>query len=143
MGFLSKILIAILILIAVNALAHGVPFLAAPETGSEEFSYDTSATIDDAARILVSLVGIGLIGFATFSVLLAWMIITDNRGGLSVTIVLGGTYLLISIYAIFNLPWVDAFIYGGFGTAITLLAAILWRSMAPASIPNLGQAPDQ
>ncbi len=49
MGFLSKILVAILILIAVNALAHGVPFLAAPETGSEEFGYDTSGTIDDAA----------------------------------------------------------------------------------------------
>ena len=106
MGFLPKILVAILILIAVNALAHRVPFLAAPETGSEEFGYDTSGTIEDAAGILVSLVGIGLIGFATFSVLAAWMIIKGNRGGLSVTIVLGGTYLLISIYAIFNLPTV-------------------------------------
>ena len=49
MGFLSKILVAILILIAVNALAHWVPFLAAPKPGSEEFGYDTSGTIDDAA----------------------------------------------------------------------------------------------
>ncbi len=69
MGLLSKSLVAILILVAVNALAYRVPFLAAPEDGLEEFSYDTSGTIDDAAEILVSLVGIGLIGFTTFSVL--------------------------------------------------------------------------
>ena len=145
MRFLSKILIAILILIALNALAYGVGFVTDPEAGLEEFGYDTSVTIDDAARILVGLVGIGLTGFAAFSVLAAWMVIRGNRAGLFVTIVLGGTYIPIGIYAIFKQLWFDGFFYGGVGIAITLLAGALWKSMAPASIPNqpVDQTPDQ
>ena len=133
-SLLKILLIAVLLLIALNAVLYGSYFLADPKAGLGEFGYDTSGTIDDAAKILVGLAGIGFIGFAAFSILAAWMVIKGDRAGLSVTIVLGGTYLLIGTYAMFNQLRVDAYIYGGFGITITLLAGTLWKFMAPASI---------
>ena len=136
MGILRKILIAILIFIAIHALAYGIGFVAAPEAGLEEFGYDTSGTIDDGARILIGIVGIAFIGVTAFSVLAAWRITKGDRTGLSVTIVLGGIYLLMGIYAsFFEQLRFDAFFFGGCGIAIILLAGMLWKSMAPAPNP--------
>ncbi|MFQ6027176.1 MAG: hypothetical protein ACE5Q6_06770 [Dehalococcoidia bacterium] len=139
-------LIAILIFIAIHALAYGTGFVAGPEAGLEEFGYDTSEAIDDGARILIGIVGIAFIGAAAFSVLAAWRTIKGDQSGLAVTIVLGGIYLGMGIYAsFFERLWFDVFFFGISGFAIILLAGMLWKSLAPASIPNqpIDQAPDQ
>ena len=134
MGILSKALIGILVLVALNALAYGTSFVISPEQGLGEFGYDTSGTIDDGAIFLVSLVGIGMLGFMGFAILAIVLLLKRNRNGLAVTLVLGGTYLAIGIYWFSNQVWMDAMIYGGFGALISLLSGLLWKSMAPGSV---------
>ena len=126
MRILSILLVAVLALLALNTFAYGCSFVADPVSGLGEFGYDTSGDIDDGAKVLVGFVGAGFIGFAAFSVLAAWWVIRRNRAGLSVALVLGGTFLLVAAFAASKQLWMDAGIYGSFAAAVTVLAGLLW-----------------
>lgn len=132
-GVLSKTLIVILVLLALNALAYGVFFVTFPAEGLREFGFDSSGGTDDGAIFLIGMVGIGFLGCMSFAILAIALIFKRNRSGLAVTLVLGTIYLAIGIYTIANQLWVDALIYGGFGSLISLLAGLVWKSTARAT----------
>ncbi len=131
-ALLSRALVAVLALLALNAFAYGAFYLLSPGEGVGEFGYDTSGPVEQGALHLVSMVGAGLLGFMGFALLAIALVLRGERSGLAVALVLGATYLGIGIFMALNQLWVDALIYGGFGAAVGLLAGILWKPMRPA-----------
>ncbi len=125
---LSGSLVAVLALLALNALAYGAFYLADPAGGLREFGLDAAAGMGPGALHLVSMVGIGLLGFAGFAVLAIVRLLRGDRSGVGVALVLGAVYLALGGYFAFSRNAVDALIYGGFGVLVTVLAGVQRRA---------------
>lgn len=125
MHVLSTLLIAVLLLVALNAAAYGVGFIFDPATGAGEFGHDTAQPAPKAMRLLVGFVGVGFIGFASFAVLAAVWVRRGNPAGLTVALVLGASYGLLAGFAASKKIWMDAGIYGAFAATTMLLATAL------------------
>ncbi|NIP17879.1 MAG: hypothetical protein GWM87_06775 [Xanthomonadales bacterium] len=120
-------LIAVLALLALNAVAYGLFFVVSPADGLREFAVSGAVPVTPGTLHLVSLAGIGFLGFAGFAVLAAALLLQGKGNGAGVAAVLGATYLAIGLHAISIGLRVDALIYGGFGVLTCLFSALLWR----------------
>jgi hypothetical protein len=135
----SKFLIAMLALLALNAVAYGAFFVFSPEAGLGELAYDRPPATDHGAFFLVRLVGVGLLGAAGFALLAIRLVLRGEWAGPAVSLMLGATYLAVGACAVVSQLWVDAAIYGGFGVLVALLSAFAWRSISTGSAAGVGQ----
>ena len=120
-------LVLVLGVLALNALAYGCWFIAAPREGLGEFGYPTAPVLS-GALYLVGLVGVAMLGAAAFALLAIFLLMRGRPGGLAVSLVLGASYLGVGLYALLNGMTVDALIYGGFGVLVTALSVAMGMS---------------
>lgn len=133
MRVLPMAMVILLGFLVLHASAYGVGFLADSDGGLSEFGYETADTVGDdadaAARILIRLVGIAMLGMAAFTVLAAWNIIRSDRAGLGVASVLGVGRLLVGVAVAFDERlWFDAVFFSATGLLVIIGAGVLWAS---------------
>lgn len=114
---------AILSLLALNALAYGAWFITSPLQGLGEFG-PAIAPAAAGALYLVSLVGMAMLGAAAIAVLAIYLLVRGRAEGFWMAGVLGVAYLGTGILALHNQLMVDAAIYGSFGVLVTVLTGL-------------------
>ena len=132
MRVLAIVLVVILAFFALHAAAYGVGFLASADDALSEFGYDVAETsddeADDSARIMVRLIGVGMLSMAAVAVAAGWMIVRRVRSGLWLTAALGTARLATGIVMAFGDGQLrsDGLAFGATGLLITVIAGVLW-----------------
>ncbi|MGB0543702.1 MAG: hypothetical protein ACPGPI_08260 [Longimicrobiales bacterium] len=129
------VMLALLLVLVLQALAYGISFFADPVSGLEEFASPLPVEDQDLAVGLIGLLGVGMMGVA---VALMWAMPLIGRGhplGPRISMMIGVVYVFAGM-SVVRVGWVwDAWFYSVSGSLLILFSAALrWlRSSAPAT----------